>query len=49
MLPSNTSILEFLEAICSQIRFKGAHKGVICELKDHIIEQTIEYRTQTSG
>lgn len=42
-MPSSHDKQEFLAAVCSQIRFKGAHKKIANELSDHIEDQTNQY------
>lgn len=42
----NKYIQEYLQTVCSQIKFKSAHKGITNELIDHIEEQRIEYIKQ---
>ena len=46
MLGANKNIPEFLQVICSQIRYKSVHKSIVNELSDHIEEQKQEYIRQ---
>lgn len=46
MSSSKRQLQDFLKKVCSEVRFKKAHKSIIRELSDHIEDQKNEYINQ---